>query len=231
MGVIFGRGRHITIPAGPVVVRTGRGAAAAESWWVVAGKTCVAAYCPKGAASYAASLVNLANPGTYDAAPGVAPTWASATGWTGNGSSMYLTTGGLVPVATGTVLLRFSGATSDGALYGFWDNAATYQEFGYQRYLGTFYYASGAYIAGTHPTDHAGVIAIADRTCYLNGAPDKTLGASTLPSCTIYLLARYESGSGMAGFFSAASIQAFAIYSDTLTAVQVSTVSSAMAAL
>lgn len=26
MGVIFGRGRHITIPAGPVVVRTGRGA-------------------------------------------------------------------------------------------------------------------------------------------------------------------------------------------------------------
>lgn len=66
---------------------------AAADWWVVPGKTCVAAYQPIGAASLAASYVNLANPGTYDAAPGVAPTWASATGWTFNGSTQYLTTG------------------------------------------------------------------------------------------------------------------------------------------
>ena len=49
------------------------GGGTALSWWVVAGKTCVAAYEPLGAASLAASYVNLANPGTYDATPGTTP--------------------------------------------------------------------------------------------------------------------------------------------------------------
>jgi hypothetical protein len=54
----------------------------ATPWWYVAGQTCVAAYQPIGAPSLAASYVILANPGTYDAAPGVAPTFDAATGWT-----------------------------------------------------------------------------------------------------------------------------------------------------
>lgn len=59
------------------------------SWWLAGGASgCVAAYQPKGAASLAASYVNLANPGTYDAAPGVAPTLSS--GWVFNGSTQYL---------------------------------------------------------------------------------------------------------------------------------------------
>src|SRR4030042_266315 len=64
-------------------------------WWLAGGisaANCLAAYQPKGAASYAASKVNLANPGTYDAVDGVAfPTWAAATGWTFNGVAQYLT--------------------------------------------------------------------------------------------------------------------------------------------
>ncbi len=42
-------------------------------WWLAGGipaENCIAAYQPKGAASYAASKVNLANPGTYDAYEG-----------------------------------------------------------------------------------------------------------------------------------------------------------------
>lgn len=70
--------------------------AAASNWWAVAGKTCVAAYQPIGAASLAASYTNLANPGTYDAAPGTAPTFAAATGWTFDGSTQYLTTGNII---------------------------------------------------------------------------------------------------------------------------------------
>lgn len=51
----------------------------------------MAAYQPIGAASLAASYVNLASAGTYDAAPGTAPTFATATGWTFNGTTQYLT--------------------------------------------------------------------------------------------------------------------------------------------
>jgi hypothetical protein len=73
-----------------------RAAAAAVPWWLaggVAAANAIAVYQPKGAADLAASYVNLANPGTYDAAPGTAPTFDAATGWTFNGSTQYLTTG------------------------------------------------------------------------------------------------------------------------------------------
>lgn len=70
---------------GSALGRGYRRAAAAEPWWLaggVAAANCVAAYQPKGAADYAASKVNLANPGTYDATDGaVYPTWDAANGW------------------------------------------------------------------------------------------------------------------------------------------------------
>lgn len=86
----------------------GRGAGSAANWWEAGGATnCVAAYQPKGAASLAASYVNLANPGVFDAAPGVAPTWDAATGWSFNGSTQYLRSG--VPgSAAVSFLMRFS---------------------------------------------------------------------------------------------------------------------------
>ena len=58
-------------------------AAAGGGWWDLNGTitSCVAAYQPKGAASYAASKVNLANPGTYNLSDGVAPNWDTGTGW------------------------------------------------------------------------------------------------------------------------------------------------------
>ena len=72
-------GQRIISICGPRYIMP-RSAAAAAGWWVVVGKTCIAAYQPKGAASLAASYVNLQQPGTYDAAPGVAPTWAAGGG-------------------------------------------------------------------------------------------------------------------------------------------------------
>ena len=53
------------------------------NWWQSGGASgCVAAYQAKGAANYAASLVNLANPGTLDLTIAVAPSWTAAAGWT-----------------------------------------------------------------------------------------------------------------------------------------------------
>ena len=65
----------------------------------------------KGAASLAASYINLANPGTYDAAPGTAPSFDTATGWTfAAASSQYLTTG-IVFGVNWTILVRVGSAT------------------------------------------------------------------------------------------------------------------------
>lgn len=66
-------------------------------WWLAGGispSDCVAAYQAKGAASYAASKVNLANPGTYDAIDGAtAPTWNTTDGWIKTTTAPYLLTG------------------------------------------------------------------------------------------------------------------------------------------
>ena len=63
-----------------------------RSWWLaggIAAANCVAAYQPKGAASYAASKVNLANPGTYDLVKITNdPDFDAATGWTFDASSV-----------------------------------------------------------------------------------------------------------------------------------------------
>ena len=92
-------------------------AAAAVPWWLTGGisaANCIAAYQPKGAADYAASKVNLAKPGTYDAADGTAyPTWSAAAGWIA-ATTGYLTTG--ITVSTNTswsFIARYAGATSD----------------------------------------------------------------------------------------------------------------------
>ena len=61
-------------------------------------------------ANLAGSYVNRVNPGTYDAAPGTAPAWAAATGWTFvTASSQFLTTG-LVPANGYSMLVRFNSA-------------------------------------------------------------------------------------------------------------------------
>lgn len=86
--------------------------------WLAGGiprTACVAAYEPICAVSLADSYINRANPGTNDAAPGVAPTWAAETGWTFNGTTQYLTTGIDAKPAQFTIVARF--AMSDVANY------------------------------------------------------------------------------------------------------------------
>jgi hypothetical protein len=65
------------------------------NWWEAGGATgAMFAYQPKGAADYATSKVNLANPGTNDATDGAAiPTWGASDGWTFNGSTQQLLSG------------------------------------------------------------------------------------------------------------------------------------------
>lgn len=207
-------------------------------WWLAGDidpAVVVAAYQPKGAASLAASYVNLANPGTNDAAPVVAPTFAAATGWTFNGSTQYLTTG-IVPDGNTSMLVRFSDTTGNvvagvsrtisgsnqGWFYIIPAGAAKIR----WRYGATFANGSAAAPA-------AGVVALAGGIGYLNGVVDKT-AMPWVPSQTgdiVIGALREITGSTSINSFFVGKVQAFMVANTTLTAGQVAALSAAMDAL
>ena len=207
------------------------GAAAAANWWEAGGVTaanCIAAYTPKGAASLAASYDNNAAPGngladgTYDAAPGVAPTWASGTGWTFNGINQYLICSYGFPSGT-SVLVRYSGVNTAGnvAIFGQDKNrlkpaVGATQEY---KYGGTSAFA-------LHVAAAAGVMGMTPSAAYFDGV---SLG--TITPGALYDVQPVWIGGQQPGSYSACVIEALAIYNTTLSAPQVLAVSTAMAAL
>lgn len=205
---------------------------AAAGWWVVAGKTTVAAYQAKGAASLAASYINLANPGTYDAAPGSAPTWAAGTGWTFDRATQYLLTG-IIPTndQTWSILLRCSDIPdyNQGAVLA---NSGSNRQFGiFFSGQSTTYFLNGGFLQKDHSAMTAGVWAIAGNTAYINGtAQSGTIGSPSGSITSGIAIGANWDGSTAIQFFGG-NIQAVAIYSDTLTAGEIATVSAAMAAL
>ena len=211
----------------------GRGAgSAAANWWEAGGATnCVAAHQPKGAASLAASYVNLANPGTYDAAPGVAPTWDAAGGWTFNGTSQYLTTG-VVPASGWSMIVRYtdaSTATADRYIIGSFSTnarfAIQYQTFGSSRR-----YSYGSATVEKAATATSGVIALVAANGYFNGLLDATGSGAFTGTGQVIFIASWNINGVPSTYFSG-KILALAIYSATLSAAQVAAVTAAMAAL
>lgn len=206
------------------------GAAAAVSWWLsggVSASNAVAVYQPIGAASLAASYINLANPGTYNAAPGVAPSWASATGWGFDGSTQYLTTGVTVNANTWSMIVRFSGGitTGDRCLCGNYQALATKDFSLWQITAGKTYYINNALLASANYIT-AGILAMAGKKAYKNGNDDGTIPVGEVTSAPVGV---GRAGSG--GYYFFGQIQGFAIYNATLTAPQVAAISAAMAAL
>lgn len=206
----------------------------ARKWWLAGGAPVpVAVYQPKGAASLAASYVNLARTdGTYNAAPGVAPTFAAATGWTFDGLTQYLFAGGIVPTQTYSAIIRFSNLTGTSTyLFGALRGASGF------RITANLSNTQVRYVNGTQvgaiPQLLGGVLAIAGVNGYRNGAVDvSTLSASFASMHQIMIGAfNNDSASGSPSSFAACKIQAFAIYSSVLTPSQVASVSAAMAAL
>lgn len=197
---------------------------AAANWWQAGGASgCVAAYQPKGAASLAASYVNLANPGTYNAAPGVAPTWDVANGWTGDGATQYLTAG-FTPASGWSGIIRFSGASTDSKFLFAAYNGFTAELSISPRWGGTSVNYATNVVAGVQ---NSGVLAIANTTAYRNGVAE-TGTCNTGTSGTMHLFARYTT---TVNSFFAGSIQACAFYSTSLTAGQVAAITTAMNAL
>lgn len=197
----------------------------AVNWWEAGGApTPVAVYQPKGAASQAASYVNLANPGTYDAALGVAPSWASGTGWVFSGTE-YLLTG--VPAGAGmTLVARFSGVMAPTA----WrpvlgDQSAFPRLVLWPSGSGCTYDAGGT--LSVNPYLAAGVLAVAGQQGYRDGVADGgTIATATGTWGTIRIGMVDGYGAGFVG-----NVQLVAVYSDTLDATEMADLYTAMIAI
>lgn len=205
----------------------------ASGWWDNNGAIsgCVAAYQPIGAADLAASYTNKANPGTYDAAPGVAPTFGAGTGWTFNGTTQYLTTGYSPGGTRHTVIVRYSDvAKATTCLFGA-DPDNNSRSLLIPDYTGaSVYYFNGANIGlQVSPRLLAGVLAVSDRA-YRNGTDEGSLGTFSGTNNQTYYIGARQNG-GVASLFINAKIQAIAIYSGIKTAGEVATLTTAMNAL
>lgn len=237
--------RHMVIPDFMQVRVRAPASAAIIPWWLSGGVTaanCLAAYTAKGAASLAASYDNNAAPGngladgTYDAGPGVAPTFDAATGWTFNGSSQYLTTG-ITPAVTWSALCQFSDATGTGfhSIFGYFDNGAAAFLIQPARAAGNVIYYNGRsssnYVIQA-PALTAGNLGIAGKQGYRNGVADGGVIPTTAPGAFGAIFLGCVSNVGTPAFANVAfKMRAFAIYNTTLTAPQVAAITTAMNAL
>lgn len=210
--------------------------AAAASWWLSGGisaANCVAAYQAKGAASYAASKINLANPGTHNLADGSAiPGWSSASGWIGTGTG-YLTTD-ITASSIKTAIVRYSISGADYQfLLGAYQNATTTgPSIGSGRDGSKREYNYGGMSApiGLLTT---GVAGIAGGQPYLNGVADGApITGGSLSSLQIWLLCR-NIGTGTANsVMKTGNVEVtVSLYDAIITPAQVLAVSTAMLAL
>ena len=202
----------------------------AAPWWQVAGATCVAAYQPKGAADLATSYVNLANPGTYNAAPGVAPTLV-ASGWVFNGITQWLTSG-VLSAANMSVFVRFSNATGATKCAIGSQDVNSHGILLLPRNGGQtgHFLCYGATSQQPAPALSSGVLAVAGVNGYLDGVSQTSaLGNVIANPKTIYIGAMNNNG-GVAWHF-IGNIQAAVIYSTVLTAGDVAALTARMQAL
>lgn len=217
-----GIGLHIITPK----------SAAATAWWLSGGipaANCIAAYQAKGAASYSASKVNLANPGTYDITdPAGAVTWDAVNGWAGV-SGRYLSTNVVVTAQTWSCIIRFSNSTLTGSqeMCGHFTPSAYFM---IRPSNGGAVQSYNGNSVSVIPALAAGVYGIAGTFVYRNGILDGgpiagTWGAANSnPFLLFGSLAPTRLWSGI-------KFQALVLYNTTIAAPQNLAVATAMAAL
>jgi len=229
---------------GPMILRPGQrlivpglrvfqpSMATLTQWWLSGGisaANCIAAYQPKGAADLASSYINLANPGTNNAAPGTAPTFATGTGWTFNGSAQYLTTD-VIPAVnqTWTFIVRYSNypLAVAGYVLGNRGGGSTGFNIGPSS-ISYFYSSSGTAVS---PGAAAATVALAGQQGYRNGASDgAALATASVTNVAFFVGARNNNGS--ADTYFNGNVLALAIYNITLNSTQVAALTTAMANL
>lgn len=210
-------------------------AIAAMGWWTASTAVCVGAWDAIGAASLAASKVNLATGINLSNAVGVDPAHALGTGWTFDGSTQYIPT----PFQSGptqSALIRFrNGASpaglhsvfcsSDGAVGGF-------QIF--QNYTGGHALsvhggaASWIDVPGEGMTTAGDVVALTPEALYKNGHVIGTAAQDWSGVTPAFPDIGASNDNGTPGEFWQGDILAVAVYDGTLSAPEIATISARM---
>lgn len=217
-------------------------------WWLtdtVDNGDIEAIYQPIGAASLADSYVNLSNPGTNDATPGTAPTWAAGTGWTFDGATTYLETG-LTPASDWTILVRVAFDANMASERGIVSSRATNADFGVNGTIslipgpsrvlqGHWHWAAGSYnavsvgVGGLGRQD--GVIILAANNAYSYnqgiGLEFELAISSTFSGSPVELYIGAENNGGAANFYSE-DILAVAIANRELNATELDEIAANM---
>ena len=177
----------------------------------------VAVYIPIRAASLALSYVNLANPGTNDAFPGVAPTWNATDGWVFNATS-YLRTG-IIPVSGCSAMIRFTGATAedDDVLFGQFSSGASVGIAVNRAAVGVRYF-NGLNLDKAGGVS-AGNLAVAGTSAYRNGVAE----TGTIPAWSGTAVNEIIIGGSTATAKRAGNVQALLLSNITWTPSQVAT--------
>jgi len=205
----------------------------AVPWYLAGGVAPLAAYTAKGAASYAASLVNLVNPGTYDLTEtNGAITWYTGSGWSFVAAAAKELNTGIVPAVVGsqspwTFFVQFANAANGTfMLFGNADGAA-FDVYCIPNYYTRARYSNGSWKDNANLPRTAGNVAIAGPRAYYNGADEGvTLVAVSVDARTIWLGAGNDGAAGYYPF--TGDIYGMAIYSSILTPTQIAQVSAAM---
>jgi hypothetical protein len=186
--------------------------------------------------SYAASLVNLAEPGTNDLTTTTAPAWDPARGWIfTNANSTFLDTG-VIPTGDYSWLVRFRALDTSTVNSVFGEYSATNQS---DIDLWAYIAAKGMIFAhGTDdvirpPVEDFGVFGMAGRQPYRNGMPDgaaMTGAGWTEAATSLYIGAINNRGAG-AAWCADVWVQAVFIAACTLDAMTMLWISWAMNAL
>lgn len=216
-----------------------RGGGVAVPWYLAGGVSaanCIAAYQPIGAADYAASKVNLANPGTYDLIPlNGNVDWDST-----NGHKYYYSEFGQlheIPIVLDgsyplSVIIRYSDSTLNiifsynldtDKIVAISANASSLQVYTYTQTL----------VVDMDASD--GVLCLSERNVYFDGVSVGSLSPAgyTNPTTAGFPICFAGFGNADIEIFNpnTVNIQAAAFYSAALTEAQVAAITTAMAAL
>jgi hypothetical protein len=212
-------------------------------WWLSGGisaANCIAAYQPKGAATYAASKINLANPGTYNAVDGAAyPTWDGTNGWKFDAaSSQYLTTGMPFPSdCTTSSIIRITNCLDTASNMYIYGGRIGGNIHGIQPTIAdAFITYHNSYYTGTNKTPPAPtscVLCMAGAYAYRDGVEEGiTLVEGAQPTTPITAIAigadAYDSGGIIYEDYYTGYIQAISFYNTVLSQGQVTALVTAM---
>ena len=200
-----------------------------DNWWLSGGipaANCIAAYQGISVADKATSLINLANPGTYNLTETGTVNWSSANGWdNGSSNSNYLTSTGWGTLYANnvTIITRYSWVSGNlAAIYGDTLQELLLYVVG-DSDMRVYWGGTGYQYPGGSGYEGDVVIGMTNTNFYVNGLFRDTITAGGTGITKVTITDKALSGSGEVLYS-----KSLAIYNTNLTAAQVAAVTTAM---